>query len=94
MTKLTLIAALALSSTLATAHEVTELDLEACINGAVSAKGGFSEQALEDLADALRDLQEDEYALEPCINGGVSASGLFASQEAEDAVRALTASQH
>jgi hypothetical protein len=94
MTKFTFITALALSSTLAIAHEVTEFDLEACINGAVSAKGGFAEQSLEDLANALNALQQDEYALEPCINGGVSASGLFVSQAAEDAVRALMASQH
>jgi len=94
MTKFTFLVALALSSTLAMAHDVSELDLEACINGAVSAKGEFSEQALEDLVTSLNAIVADEYALEPCINGGVSASGLYVSQEAEDAALDLTARQH
>ena len=76
------------------AHEVSELDLEACINGAVSSKGEFSDQALENLAISLNATLEDEHALEPCINGDVSSSGLYASQAAEDAVQELMTSQY
>lgn len=94
MTKFVILAALALSANVALAHEASELDLEACINGAVSAKGEFSDQALEDLALSMNAILEDEHALEPCINGGVSASGLFASQEAEDAARDVTVRRH
>jgi hypothetical protein len=53
-----------------------DVDLEACINGAVSATGSFSSQAAADRAAALD--------LEPCINGDVSPSGLPRA-EANDA---------
>jgi hypothetical protein len=86
------LALLALSSALATAGAFSELDLEPCINGAVSAKGQFPEQALEDAVLSLTNGPLDAYALEPCMNGGVSASGRYVDQSVEDAVEALIVS--
>ena len=61
------------------------LDLEPCINGAVSANGLYPTQAMEDAA--LMAAQKDT-ALEPHINGEVSPTGRYASQTQESAVRA------
>lgn len=93
MLKSKLFAVFAVSSTLTMALQAADLDLEPCINGAVSAMGEFSAQAFEDLSISLNALHEDEYALEPCINGGVSASGSYVSQTAEVEVRDLMASK-
>jgi len=68
----------------------TEEDLEACINGAVSATGLYASQAEEDRAKRLAVMNNSWIAgqldLEPCINGGVSATGLYVSQKIEDRV--------
>jgi hypothetical protein len=60
-----------------------DLELEPCINGAVSESGLFASQEEEDRF--IRDrLEASDLDLEPCINGNVSSSGLYSSQEAED----------
>ena len=93
MTKYIFFAGLLLSSALTTAADNVDLDLEPCINGAVSAMGEFPEQELEDLVKSLIEPYQNEYALEPCINGGVSASGLYVNQDVEDAVQRAVAGQ-
>ena len=69
-------------SSQAMAHSVT--DLEACINGQVSATGLFATQEAEDIHRQQQVSTVAQMELEPCINGEVSATGLFVTQEAED----------
>jgi len=68
------------------------LELEPCINGAVSSTGLFTSQAEEDLYGAvtLDGLEISRQELEPCINGEVSESGLFSSQVEEDLHKLVT----
>ncbi len=61
----------------------SDLDLEPCINGAVSSTGLFASQEEEDRFVRQR-IQANSLDLEPCINGEVSESGLFSTQEEED----------
>ena len=93
MKRYALLATLTLGSVLAVAGAVRDLDLEPCINGAVSAKGEFPEQALEEIATSLAETSPSEYALEPCINGDVSASGRYVNQSVEDAIQELLANR-
>ena len=55
------------------------LDLETCINGAVSAFGEYPNQAQEDQA-----LQEQS---EPCIHGELATSSLYAEKVAQNVFR-------
>jgi len=64
--------------------EDSELNLEPCINGDVSASGQFSSQEAEDQFMKEQQVEAKQHDLEPCISGGVSASGRYPSQEAED----------
>ena len=81
--KISMVAAIALlgCSVPLVQAETTDLDLEPCINGGVSASGNFASQQAADARNEYA--AHDEYALEPCINGGVSASGIFPTQALE-----------
>ncbi len=87
MMKISRIAAIALlgCSVPLVQAETTDLDLEPCINGGVSASGNFASQQAADAHNeyVAHDEYADEYALEPCINGTVSASGIFPTQALE-----------
>jgi hypothetical protein len=62
----------------------SDLNLEPCINGGVSASGKFSSQEAEDQFMKEQQVEAKQHDLEPCISGGVSASGRYPSQEAQD----------
>lgn len=57
----------------ATDRPTDDLDLEACVNGGVSAFGAFPTQSAEDQFYAQAEL-------EPCINGAVPPDGVLATE--------------
>ncbi len=76
----------------AQADQTSNLELEPCINGGVSASGNYPTQAAEDLAKSYRtESQVTNLDYEPCVNGGVSSSGRYTSQIMEDLMEKGTA---
>ena len=92
MAKLITISIVAVWFTAVHADPTSQLDLEPCINGGVSASGTYPTQAAEDLAKARQEQSDlGDLAYEPCINGGVSSSGRYSSQIMEDMLEKGTA---
>ena len=92
MGKLITVSFIALWFSAVQADQTSDLDLEPCINGGVSASGTYPTQTAEDLANSYRkNSQLTELDYEPCVNGGVSSSGRYTSQIMEDLVEKGTA---
>ena len=79
MKKLAQVSLITISLSFVQAHAEEKLDLEPCINGAVSSFGEYPTQAQEDLA-----LQEQS---EPCIYGELATSSLYAEKVAQNVSR-------
>ena len=93
MNKLIIVTVMALWFTASQADQASNLELEPCINGGVSASGLYPTQAAEDLATSREaESEAGKLAYEPCVNGGVSSSGRYASQSMEDVMERGTAS--
>ena len=93
MEKLVAVFVIAFGFSTAQAGQVTDLDLEPCINGGVSASGTYPTQEMEELTHAFQDGSEfGSLAYEPCVNGEVSSSGRYPTQMMEDILERSTAS--
>jgi len=79
MKKIALIFLVTASLSFVQAHAEDSLDLEPCINGAVSASGEYPTQAQEDQA-----LQEQS---EPCIYSELETSSLYAEKVTQNVFR-------
>ncbi len=93
MKTLITVAFVAFCFTAVQADQASDLELEPCINGGVSAGGLYPTQTAEDLATSRHtETEAGELAYEPCVNGGVSSSGRYPNRGMEDVMERGTAS--